>query len=196
MLKCNTLIIKQDAGGVGLSIGDSELLVKDGKLSIKDNNGQIKKIENTLRQLSIEVDDISQTITSVNKPYDIIISDYINDLSDSLFEQGSDVNSIKFKDDGLYLLVYNINVELLNNSKSTSKSYFRIKNGNTFEPIQKTTSYGFHNSKSYGFDTLVSTYISNFSIGDEIKLTIEKSSGRGYLRTIPNSITIDILKLI
>jgi hypothetical protein len=195
MLKCNTLIIKQDVNSSGLSIGDGELLLNDGSLSIKDNTGQIKKIENILRQLSIEVDDISQTITTKNKPYDIIITDYITDLSDSLFEQGSDINSIRFKEDGLFLLVYNINIELLNNKKTNTKSYFRIKNGNNFDIIQKTTSYGFHNSKTYGHDTLISTYISTFEKNDEIKLSVEKIKGNGYLRTIPNSITIDILKL-
>lgn len=196
MIKCNIFIVKQNVGGSGLSIGDSELFIENGKLSIKDNTGQIKKIDNELRHLSIEVNNITQTITKTGKIYDIIISDYINDLDDTLFEQGSDVNSIRFKESGMYLLVYNINLELLNNSKSNSKSYFRIKNNGTFDIVQKTISYGYHNSKSYGHDTLVSTYISSFEKDNEIKLSIEKHIGNGYLRTIPNSITIDILKLI
>lgn len=197
MLKCNTLIIQGKSNTEGIKIGNSELIVEDGNFKLKDISGNVNDISKSkLDYVSINIDNIIQTINNTNVVYDIIIDEYLNTLNDTdIISKGDKLNSIKIKNSGFYLISYNINLELLNNSKTTSKAFLRLLNNDKFEIIKKTTSYGYHHQKLNGHDSLDNTYLSYFNVNDEIKLSVQIHDGKGFLKTIPDEININILKI-
>jgi len=198
MLRCQTLIINSsNVDSPGLNIDGNELSIENGELKLKDNNGNIKIVgkNNSINRFSIELDDITQTINKKNEIYDIIIEDYVSITNNEYFEKGSDSNSIKFKEDGIYFIIYNLSIEQLGGGRSTSKSYFQFKKNNEFIILEETVSYGYHRTNKNGHQTLVSSITKEINKNTEMKLSVELIDGNANLKTIPNQTTIDIFKI-
>lgn len=125
----------------------------------------------------------------------IYIDDYLNNMENIPFEKSEFDNSIKFLEDGKYILNYKINIELINNSRTTSSGFIRKYENNNFNIINNTISYGYHRMKNNGHDSLISSSILDFKKNDIIKLSVKRVSGNGYLKTIPHETYINILKI-
>jgi hypothetical protein len=201
MFKCNTLIINNNKESLDfpwLNIGGTEITVnKNGDIKTKDEDGNEKEIKK-IKKSRIEVGNVTQLITSYTTPHDIYIdNNSMGSNCDDIIEIVD--NSMKFKESGVYFIIYNITLDNeINNRRTTSKALLKLKKTNDFEILNDSFSYGYHRTVAQGIDTLVSSSIYEIEKDNCLKLCVQidnKSGNNCKLTTMPYGTKIDIIKI-
>lgn len=218
MLKCNTLIIGNNNPNLSsLNISGYQLSVnEDGSITTKSNNGNEKIIDNNnknkIKHLEITVDKTEQSVINYDECL-ILFDNDISITSNDTFDLINNNSTIKILEDGLYIISYNITLELYQGNKTVCKAYVkkRVESDIEFNTlydlfisefesdliIPNSISFEYFQQSNRGFSSINNMFLFNVKKDDQLLFYVQKHQGNksNKLRTVPLNTNFNILKI-
>lgn len=185
-------IKKTDGNWVDFTV-DSDVKVENGDVVVRDDNGVWTKIKN--KYSKIKISNYWQTVGySWNQEYEISFNH--EKPSDSIINYDDTINSLKFIEDGIYVIHYNVSIENLSNKTNNRvESYIKYNNNIIEQELDDSFAYGWIYKKNSGVLTLASSCVVAASINDTIKIVLKKTQGNGYFKTLQKGVSLIVIKI-
>lgn len=194
MLNCNTLIINSNnpsvpeftIAGLSLTIAD------DGSIVTTDKDGRKKQIGRN-KHINISINHTKQLILH-GKETQVYFDNGIKLESDIFSLSDKRKNYIQVKDDGDYMMMYNIGLDMFRGKRSTISSYIK-SSALEYNIIEKSVAYTFVFAPYYGYGSLGNAFIYTAKAGEEVSLYVKVKEGKGDFYTIPSYTSFNMFRI-